>query len=94
MSPSLLDALMMRSSSASGFCVGYPVRSFACELTGGMSVHTSGGTGRASREVALRRGVPGRREDDQVGFGKHFEPHKHTRLRAIAGIRLASIQAA
>ena len=29
---------MIRSSNASGFCVGYPSRSRACELMGGMSV--------------------------------------------------------
>ena len=42
MSPGLVLALMMRSSSASGFWVGHPVRSFARGLTAAMSDHQSG----------------------------------------------------
>ena len=30
----------MRSSSRTGFCVGYPSRSLAFGLTGGISIHT------------------------------------------------------
>jgi len=40
-SPSLLDALMMRSKSGIGFCVGYPSRSVALAFTGEISVQTS-----------------------------------------------------
>src|SRR5438552_18048186 len=39
-SPGLLDALIIRSRSICGLCVGYPNRSCACELIGEMSVQT------------------------------------------------------
>ena len=39
-SPGLEEAAMMRSSSRKGFCVGYPSRSLAFGLTGGISIQT------------------------------------------------------
>ena len=41
MSPLFDDASITRSNNDSGFCVGYPIFSFACEFTGKISVQIS-----------------------------------------------------